>query len=58
MTNDETIKLVEIIEDAICNRVDIDKYEEILPKVSKILFERYCKTSQTKHIDHKQTTHN
>lgn len=43
MTRPDILKLVCLIEDAICQRVDIDEFEEILPKVSEVLYNRYCK---------------
>ncbi len=43
MTDADILKLTELIEDLICNRVDIDTFEEILPKVSTVLYNRYCK---------------
>ncbi len=42
MKREDILKLVCLIEDAICQRVDINEYEEILPKVSEVLYNRYC----------------
>ena len=42
MTRADIMKLVSLIEDAICQRVEISEYEEILPKVSEVLYNRYC----------------
>lgn len=44
MTSQEIHKLVSIIEDLICFRVDIDEFEEIMPKISQLMYKRYCGT--------------
>lgn len=42
MNNKQIFQLVSSIEDAISFRVDIDIYEEILPKIATVLYNRYC----------------
>jgi hypothetical protein len=47
MTSEQVFKLVQLIEDGICMKVDIDDYEEIMPKVALVLFNRYCSGLET-----------
>ena len=42
MTTEDIHKLVSLIEDVICQRVDIDEFEDIMPKVSQLMYNRYC----------------
>ena len=42
MKDADALALVSFIEDGVCMRVDIDEYEEIMPKISMILYNRYC----------------
>lgn len=42
MKDSDIHKLLSLIEDLICNRVDIAEYEDILPKLSKLMYHRYC----------------
>ncbi len=46
MKESDILKLAGLIEDLICFRVDIDTFDEILPKVSTVLYNRYCKDAK------------
>lgn len=43
MRSDEILQLVGLIEDLICFMVDPEVFEEIMPKISEVMHNRYCK---------------
>ena len=43
MNSKDVMKLAGLFEDLICMRVEIDEFEDIMPKVSDLLYNRYCK---------------
>ena len=42
MRDDDIHKLAGLFEDSICSNIDLDEFEDIMPKIATVLYNRYC----------------
>lgn len=54
----DVLKLVELFEDVICQRVGIDEYEALMPNVAEVLYSRYCVNTPARDVSRLMTAGN